>query len=719
MKRIVISILAGGCLLVTAIMATAATVRVQDTKHNLSSTGTGSIKSLAAGSGGTTEICVFCHTPHSASLEAPLWNRSMPVGSYQTYTSDILSALGYGIEDPLNASAAGYAIHVKTRVCMSCHDGTIALGNLRNLPTGMNAAIQMSGTSGGKIGTSSPGYLGIDIRDDHPVSMTYDTTKDPELQAISGSNVRLYKLSGSQVIVDSARANGSYVECTTCHNPHDNQYGNFLIDTNQFSKICVSCHTKTGYSSGNANESVHSNTTYSTAYAPPSGAQDAGNPLTLGGSVQTVKCMACHFTHKTGLNAYPPATPNPVSGKYLLTYQEEATCFNNTNRWGQTSVQACHGLSTPNLAGSPKNLQSVTGGGIENTAGSAYAHRVGAYTQKHSALEGNGGWNWSAGGLMHVECDDCHNSHSAGRLLHSKGTNTVTSVLTVYGSGGVDVPSWPAGGWTATFLNSTYSYIQPLGAVSVGGGVSYEWQICLKCHSSFATGTPYPAGSWTDQAKEFNTSNASYHSVVQLNPSRYTPTQWTASGFNNSSLMYCSDCHSTNQAAPQPQGTHGSGNSGLLFAPANMTYGIPTASGGTAQQNSDLCLQCHAPAVYNNNTVSAPTTSMSGFRLSGGTTLDLHGRHAFQQGPSGTSAIPNIRAYRCANCHTRASHGWKRQGLVVFRGDGVGESWPNAYEAEGANTGLIDSTATLPSSATYGAAVNANCTTSNTFGCHQ
>jgi hypothetical protein len=470
---------------------------------------------------------------------------------------------------------------------------------------------------------------------------------------------------------------------------------------------------------------MHSNTTHSTSFSPPSGALDPGNPQTLGSSVQTVKCMSCHFTHKTGLSSYPPAAPNPGSGKYLLAYQEEATCFNNTSRWGQTNIQACHGLNSPNVPNAPKNLQSETGGGIENTPPKSAAHRVGGYSLKHSALEGSSGMGWAAGGMHHVECDDCHNSHSAGRLLHSKGTNTVTSTLSIYGAGGVNVVAWP-GAWGVPFGIGSYAYIQPLGAATAGGGVTFEWQICIKCHSNYAMGEPFTSPgtfSWTDQAKEFNTTNASYHSVVGLNVGSYTPTQWTAgSGFNDNSLMYCSDCHKNdNQAAGQPQGPHGAGYSSILFAQANMSlYGTPTASGGTAQLNSDLCLQCHAPAIYNNSTVSAPTTTMSGFRLAGaGATLDLHGRHAFQSGGSGTTAIPLKRAYRCSNCHTRNSHGWKRQGLVVLRGDGVGESWPNAYEAEGGNTGLIDGTSTLPVSANYGAAKNTDCTTASTYGCHQ
>ena len=33
------------------------------------------------------------------------------------------------------------------------------------------------------------------------------------------------------------------LQCTTCHDPHDNKYGNFLVMDNTESRMCQSCHT--------------------------------------------------------------------------------------------------------------------------------------------------------------------------------------------------------------------------------------------------------------------------------------------------------------------------------------------------------------------------------------------------------------------------------------------------------------------------------------------
>jgi hypothetical protein len=45
---------------------------IADTKHNLSITGPGPVKSTTEG-----ELCVFCHAPHNARRDIPyLWNRT-------------------------------------------------------------------------------------------------------------------------------------------------------------------------------------------------------------------------------------------------------------------------------------------------------------------------------------------------------------------------------------------------------------------------------------------------------------------------------------------------------------------------------------------------------------------------------------------------------------------------------------------------------------------
>ena len=93
--------------------------------HNLSVGGPGAVRAA-----GENQICIFCHTPHNATPVQPLWNRALPVSSYKVYASNSLKAQP---GQPTGAS----------KLCLSCHDGTIALGsvNSRQQPIMMAAGI--------------------------------------------------------------------------------------------------------------------------------------------------------------------------------------------------------------------------------------------------------------------------------------------------------------------------------------------------------------------------------------------------------------------------------------------------------------------------------------------------------------------------------------------------------------------------------------------------
>ena len=63
---------------------------MQDTRHNLSVTGPGDVKSDSE-----DEVCVFCHISHSEEDAAvgPLWSRGKQVDlGYQPYESSTLAA---------------------------------------------------------------------------------------------------------------------------------------------------------------------------------------------------------------------------------------------------------------------------------------------------------------------------------------------------------------------------------------------------------------------------------------------------------------------------------------------------------------------------------------------------------------------------------------------------------------------------------------------------
>jgi predicted CXXCH cytochrome family protein len=177
--------------------------------HNLSASGPGGVRATAE-----QEICIFCHTPHKASRTVPLWNRQMPVSAYKVYSSNSLNAIP---GQPTGTS----------KLCLSCHDGTIALGSVlsRDMPIPM----------AGGITTLPPGRsnLGTDLSDDHPISFRYD----------SALAVKNTKLKDPAAVPASLRLDKMQeMQCSTCHNAHDNSNGKFLVMDNSNSQLCSSCH---------------------------------------------------------------------------------------------------------------------------------------------------------------------------------------------------------------------------------------------------------------------------------------------------------------------------------------------------------------------------------------------------------------------------------------------------------------------------------------------
>lgn len=718
MKRSGIFIVILIIILSTALVAGAVTT-IKGSKHDLSSTsGPGPIKSYI-GAGGTSEICVFCHTPHSARTDAPLWNRSINLSAtYTPYSSDVMSALSYTSGDSPTTIQPGDP-HVKTRLCLSCHDGTIALGSVVNLPYGLTSEIRMQQNNalqpiGYTMPQNFPGYIGADLRDDHPVSIQYLKAKDPELVSAPSISGKIGLYGNNSGKLERAKVDGYYVECTSCHDAHDNQNGNFLVDSNSGSNICRSCHAK---ALGSAGTSAHDAAT-TVAYNPD-------NAGTIGSYVSDVKCMNCHFPHKAGINdttQLPNAAAANLSGKprlgyYLLTYQEEMSCFNNKSRWTNSAVNACHGVNANNPN---RNIETVENNNASRRhwTGSTDSARIGV----HYATEGSSGakgWINETGSLSnwHVECADCHNPHTAKSTYHTAPTNIVDSASPLYGSSGVDMtvsPTW------AVRTDGNYNYVKGVGVTDATGqvGVTKEHQICFKCHSDFAwaggagtipDSTSLGGGNkMTNQAMEFGSNSSSYHPVVQTTGRTLGTLDVTNFGWNQppgTNLMYCSDCH-TNDGNLRPKGPHGSGNSAILaWLPNGSQYG---SVGGQNQQNTDLCLRCHASSKYNTNAAS-DASGGTGFTMAGN--VNLHNRHYYLE--NGGSLLTNRRVYKCVNCHARTAHGMNRKALVVYRGDGP------AYEAEGANTGLINNgAASLPAPGSYVKTSCASYNANSVTGCH-
>ncbi|MDL1861785.1 hypothetical protein FBR04_12255 [Betaproteobacteria bacterium PRO7] len=230
---------------------------IATTKHNLSVSGPGTVKAAAE-----TEICIFCHAPHNASPAAALWNRRLPGSTYTPYTSST------------TRSSPGQP-NGSSLLCLSCHDGTIALGEVLT----RGAPIPMAG--GVTTMPAGAGRLGTDLSDDHPVSIAYTAA----LASARGELVNPATLTG-KVRLDA----GGQLQCRACHDPHDDTNGKFLVAPNLASALCQTCHVKTDWAL-----SAHR-----TSGRTWNGAGTNPWPHTSWTTVADNACESCHRPHSAG-----------------------------------------------------------------------------------------------------------------------------------------------------------------------------------------------------------------------------------------------------------------------------------------------------------------------------------------------------------------------------------------------------------------------------------
>lgn len=317
--------------------------------------------------------------------------------------------------------------------------------------------------------------------------------------------------------------------------------------------------------------------------------------------------------------------------------------------WGEENVCfACH-----TSGGTGTNIQPAFTA-LANTATRFFKHDVTATTGVHQLTESAG--SAFSGAFRHVECEDCHQPHRATRGAAS----APMLPREMQGSSGVN-PNWAGTGSPASFTWLTQA--------------DREYQVCLKCHSSFSTLPTYQPDGWgwngtaynnfvanglrkltstdarqvldsRDMAKEFNPYNTSFHPVAATGRNTNIPSASFVSGWSTSSLVYCSDCHTNSNPASGANGPHGSPLLHLLggagATPHNYTTVENTGSSPIAANTGDICFKCHVYSVY----VSGGSATATNFRNG---TENYHTLHSFAA---------------CYACHD--SHGSEQLHLINF-----------------------------------------------------
>lgn len=462
-------------------------------KHNLSVSGKGDLRALSE-----TRICVFCHTPHNAAPATPLWNKKIDAINYDLYSS---STMGAKPSQPAGPS----------RLCLSCHDGTVALGAVLR-PSG---GIAM--TVAGGIPASRRSYLGTSLSDDHPVSFTYsDSLPNPELATVAPPGLLFY---GKNML-----------ECSTCHDAHDNVNKKFLAVDNVNSGLCTLCHTMTGWAGA-----THRTSTAVWNGTPPNPWPRTGTGTDFEFStVAQNGCESCHAPHNAG-------GPN----RLLNAAEEEQNCY------------PCHNGNVA-LRNVQAEFQKLSHHPVELTA-------IGITPGHHEPNE--------APALLsgHVECADCHNAHAVnGRTSKAPAVSGKMERIS-----GVDL----SGSGIVPPLYASYEYEI---CFKCHADLSSRFPVVVRVISTVNTRI------------EFDPGNSSYHPVTAVGknndvpsiPSTYQPDLTT------SSIIYCTDCHdsddSTAVGGTGPRGPHGSIYSPLLRQRYEIIDNTFESPGSYA-----LCYRCH------------------------------------------------------------------------------------------------------------------------------
>ena len=547
-------VVASSLVLVAAVlwMSSASAARVSDirnTKHNFSSTVTPNI--LGGGDQRTvrsqseSEICIFCHTPHGANVsEGPLWNREIPASSsYTVYSSGSIDS---SIQQPNGVS----------KLCLSCHDGSIAIGSVRNRAGsgGFNTSnITMQGTGSG--GVMAPGegtttgytrFLGKDLSNDHPISLTYNSalvTADGEMRDPTENPIRVRGLTPrptkqdihlQPAVRNNPTSNTGQVQCVSCHDPHIRDTTNENIKflrLNRLQKarpdgsntflpatdiICLACHTKAGWETSAHAQPLVANETYTNAAADV-------REFPRGTQVWETACLACHDTHtvqgsrrllRAGSDAGTFASSsgyNIKSGNGSPAIEETCYACHSGNR-GTLNGQGGGNFEVPNVEVDFQMARHMPITTQEQRAG----------TEVHNIGDSSGLTGTSLNGLgkdfiegpnnmgrnnvndRHAECTDCHNPHrvvkrvsfadtNANGVRNDRGTHNHVNGHTNIASGvlrgiwGVE-PQYSSNSFHNDPSGFTIKRGEPT-STSTAVGSTYltrEYQVCLKCHSNFA-----------------------------------------------------------------------------------------------------------------------------------------------------------------------------------------------------------------------------------------
>ena len=306
--------------------------------------------------------CTFCHAPHSGlGGISPLWNQTLSKATYTPYSSS--TYVEQGNTQP--------TLGLTSSLCLSCHDGTVAVGQSAAYGT-----LPMTGSM------NSIDSFGTNLGGTHPFSLVLPMKDASNLVA---SLVSQGKTSDPTGAVKLIKGN---IECTSCHDPHvqgtDKVAQDFLVRDSSSGQMCLACHDPSRIVPGQPNPLAGwANSIHQTATNQPAANAHVGSYST----VALNACTSCHLEHDATAPArlLRPANP-PAPGTDTAT-QDCITCHSGGNLMAPAA---------PNVMAEMAKI----------------SHPLPAGNNFHDAAE-----TAVLNNNRHATCVDCHSAHGSNQVV--------------------------------------------------------------------------------------------------------------------------------------------------------------------------------------------------------------------------------------------------------------------------------------------------------------
>jgi predicted CXXCH cytochrome family protein len=236
---------------------------INGTPHDIGTTATG-MAFMPNPDDGLGRICIYCHAPHNAYKLSPandgpaigvgagpvapdpfdylpLWNHELTAN----YLLFDMYQNGPGAPQTgpkaSQAIANGMTPGSVSLLCLSCHDGSVAVNSYGN-----TAQPASSRSGGGNTLLGTEYLIGKDkyLGNHHPIGFDYDAVAgvDTEIRSADAATLGTAGLVRNHLYGTDA----SKMECATCHSVHNkgNTGERLLWRSDARSRLCLTCHDK-------------------------------------------------------------------------------------------------------------------------------------------------------------------------------------------------------------------------------------------------------------------------------------------------------------------------------------------------------------------------------------------------------------------------------------------------------------------------------------------